>query len=244
MVFRKSLWLDAHRVGREVTAGTRKQANPGGLIGSSGLFLSVTVLACACGQKAAEPKPEPAATPAPEVQAAPQPLTFEFKAPEPFKSRDGSKVVPPPDLEAETWRIMVNQTEPMQRKNPWWQPLPADKTVELEMAPGAKFRCMVPPLNVEPEPDEDQAELEAWLLKRSFLCSSDEFRTWTETQLRVRISAKGNRKVGPEAGLLLRQRGDDGKTIETFVIMRSDKDKSGPTYGPPRIVPSPKAEEE
>jgi hypothetical protein len=169
---------------------------------------------------------------------------FEFKAPEPFKSRDGSKVVPPPDLEAETWRIMVNQIEPMQRKNPWWQPLPAGKTVELEMPPDSKFRCMVAPLHVEAEADEDQVELQAWQLKRNFMCSSDDYRTWSETQLRVRISAKGTRKVGPDAGILLRQRADDGKVIESFVIMRSDKDKSHATYGPPQIIPAKKSDDE
>jgi hypothetical protein len=202
------------------------------------------LLSAACGQKPAEPRPEPAAAPAALVEPAPQPPEFPWKEPQPFKSRDGSKVVPPPDLEAETWRIMVNQTEPMQRKNPWWQPLPASKSVELEMAPGSKFRCRVAPLIVEAEPDEDQEELLAWQLKRNFLCSSDDYRTWSETQLRVRISAKGTRKVGPDAGILLRQRADDGKVIETFVIMRSDKDKSHATYGPPKIVGDKKAEEE
>jgi hypothetical protein len=201
-------------------------------------------LCCACGQKAPAPSAEPAPQQAVPVKAAPQPLVFAFKAPEPWKSRDGSKVVQPPDLEAETWRLMVNQTEPMQRKNPWWQPLPAGKTVEIEMPPGSTFRCTVSPLVFEPEPDEYQTDLLAWQMKRSFLCSTDEFRTWSETQLRVRASVKGTRKVGPDAGLLLRQRADDGKVIETFVIMRSDKDKSHPTYGPPQIIPGKKVDDD
>lgn len=161
---------------------------------------------------------------------------FEFKEPEPWKSQDGSKVVPPPDLEAETWRVMVNQMEPMQRKNPWWQPVKARETVDLEMPPGSKFRCMVPPLIVAPEPDEYGGSLEAWQFKRSFLCSSDDFRTWSETQLRVRASVKGSRKVGPDAGILLRWRDDDGKRNEMFVMMRSDKDKTTAEFGPPRII--------
>lgn len=189
------------------------------------------------------PAPEPAKLEQ-QLEAPPAPPTFTFKAPEPWKSRDGSVVVQPPDLEAETWRIMVNQTEPMQRKNPWWEPLPASKTVELEMAPGAKWRCMVAPLVVEPLTDEDEEELLAWQLKRNFLCSSDDYRTWNETQLRVRVSLKGKRKVGPEAGIMLRQRADDGKVIETFVLMRSDKDTTGPTYGPPRILPTQKTDDD
>jgi|GEM_PF-3928824 len=244
MVVRKSRWLNAHGTRDQVAAESRTSSNPGGLRSSSGFVLSVAVcLSSACGEKAAPlPAPEPAKEAAPLVQEqpAPQPPTFTWKAPEPWKSHDGAKVVPPPDLEAETWRIMVNQNEPMQHKNPWWQPLPAGRTVELEMAPGAKFRCMVAPLIVEAEPDEDQEELLAWVLKRHFLCSSDDYRTWSETQLRVRLSAKGTRKVGPDAGILLRQRADDGKIIETFVVMRSDKDKSGPTYGPPKILPAKK----
>ena len=244
MVVRKSRWFNAYGTRHQVAADLRQSLNPGGLRSSSGFVLSAAVLlSSACGEKAAPPPaPEPAKEAAPLVQQ--QPPVFTWKAPEPWKSRDGSKVVPPPDLEAETWRIMVNQNEPMQRKNPWWQPLPASKTVELEMAPGAKFRCMVAPLVVEAEPDEDQEELLAWQLKRNFLCSSDDYRTWAETQLRVRVSTQGKRKVGPDAGILLRQRGDDGKVIETFVVMRSDKDTSGPTYGPPKVLAEKKSEDE
>jgi hypothetical protein len=249
MVDRKSQWLDAHGARHKIAAPARQHAaNAGGRQRSPAVTLSATLLmCCACGQKPAEPAPaapEPAKEAAPLVQAAPQPPVFEFKAPEPFKSRDGSKVVPPPDLAVETWRVMTNQTEPMQHKNPWWQPLPADKTVELEMAPGAKFRCMSPPLRVTVEPDEDQVDVEAWDLKRSILCTSDDYRTWNETQLHVRITNKGKRKTGPDAGMMLRQRADDGKIIETFVVMRADKDKSGPTYGPPRIIEAKKGDDD
>lgn len=246
MVVRKSRWLNAHSSRHQVGACALGRRYPVGVVVDrpAGWCLSVAVVfGAACGPKPVEPTVEPVAAPAALEQPAPPPPEFTWKAPEPFKSRDGSKVVPPPDLEAETWRIMVNQTEPMQRKNPWWQPLPASKTVVLEMAPGAKFRCMVAPLQVEAEPDEDQEELLAWQLKRNFLCSSDEYRTWTETQLRVRLAADGSRKVGPDAGVLLRQRADDGKVVETFVVMRSEKDTSGPTYGPPKILPQKKGDD-
>ncbi|HET8939308.1 MAG TPA: hypothetical protein VFN67_37945 [Polyangiales bacterium] len=243
MVDRKSHWFDAHGARREVIAQARLEQykRPDGLQGSSGLFLcGVVLLSSACGQKAPEPPPPPA----PQVQAAPQPLVFAFNEPAPWKSQDGSKVVQPPDLEAETWRVMVNQTEPMQRKNPWWQPVKARETVELEMPPGSKFRCRVPPLNIAAEPDEYGSDLEAWQFKRSFLCSNDEFRTWTETQLRVRQSTKGKRKVGPEAGILLRERADDGKVHETFVMMRSDKEKTTAEIGPPKIIEKQKDEDD
>lgn len=209
-------------------------------LSSSGLLFGMVLISTACGPKAAPEPPAPAAP----VAAAPQKLVFPFREVEPWKSHDGAKVVQPPDLEAETWRVMVNQTEPMQRKNPWWQPVKARETVELEMPPGSKFRCMVPPLNVAPEPDEYASDLEAWQFKRSFLCSNDDFRTWSETQLRVRLSAKGTRKVGPEAGILLRERADDGKVHEMFVMMRSDKEKTTAEVGPPRIIATKKVDDD
>jgi hypothetical protein len=112
------------------------------------------------------------------------------------------------------------------------------------MPPGSKYRCMVAPLNVAAEPDEYASDLEAWQLKRSFLCSADDFRTWTETQLRVRSSMKGSRKVGPDAGILLRERADDGVVHETFVVMRSDKEKTHAEVGPPRILVGKKVDDD
>jgi hypothetical protein len=229
MVVRKSQRIDTHSSRHQVASTS---------------LVALALCGAACGQK-----PAPAPQPAPAVQAPlaqpPAPLpTFEFKAPAEWKSRDGKSTVPPPDLEAETWRIMVNQTEPMQRKNPWWQPLAAGKTVELEMPPGSKFRCMVSPLVTEVFTDEDQESLEAWDFKRTFACSSDDYHTWTETQLRVRQTAKGKRKVGPEAGIMLRARADDGKVVETWVMMRSDKEKTLPSYGPPRIIEQSKDDDE
>jgi hypothetical protein len=205
------------------------------------LYLSVVaLLSCACGQKPAAP-PEPAA---PQVQAVVQPLKFEFKAPAPFKSNDGSKVVQPPDLDAETWRVMVNQNEPMQFKNPQWQPVPARETVELQMTPGWKYRCVVPPIEVKAQGNEWGTDLEAWLFKRSLLCSNDDFKSWSETVLNVRLSLKGKRKVGPDSGLLLRERGDDGTVKNMFVLMRSDKENTMPTYGPPQIIAGKKVDDD
>jgi hypothetical protein len=189
---------------------------------------------CACGQKAAAPAVAPAEPAQPE--AVLQPLKFEFKEPATFKSADGANTVPPPDLNAETWRVMVNQNEPMQRKNPFWQPLPARETVELQMTAGWKYRCMVAPLQVKPQPNEWGTELSAWMYTRTLMCSNDDFKSWSEAVLNVRQSAKGKRKAGPDAGLLLRERGDDGQIKQMFVMMRSDKENTLPTYGPPQIV--------
>ena len=198
-----------------------------------GLSLTMAVLfGCACGQKPAAPA-EPAK---PQAQAVVQPLRFEFKEPAAFKSADGAKTVPPPDLDAETWRVLVNQNEPMQLKNPFWQPVPARETVELQMTAGWKYRCMVAPLEVKAQPNEWGTELSAWLFKRTLMCSNDDFKSWSESVLNVRQSVKGKRKSGPDAGLLLRERGDDGQIKQMFVMMRSDKENTLPTYGPPQVL--------
>lgn len=221
------------------------RAQPGGSRGPSGLRLCAAVLLAlvACDrQKASAPAPAaPAEAAPPQVAVAVQPLVFKFDEPQPWKARVGDTTVPPPDLEAETWRVLVSQREPLQRKTPRWQSLPARETVELAMPPGAKFRCMVAPLSVTSEGDDFGKSLEAWHLKRSFHCSADGFMTWTETVLQVRLDADGSRKIiGPDAGILLRQREPDGSVRESFVLMRSDKEKIHATTGPPKFIgPAP-----
>jgi len=207
------------------------------------LFALLALLAPSCGRDAGSPAsstPEPAVAVEGEprqVQVAAQPLVFRFEAPQPWKARVGDATVPPPDLDAETWRVLVSQTEPLQRKTPRWQSLPARETVEMAMPPGSRFRCVASPLVVKSEGDDFGKVLEAWHLKRSFHCSSDDFRTWTETLLQVRLDADGSRQlVGSDAGILLRQRDEDGTVRETFVLMRSDKEKIHATTGPPKII--------
>lgn len=185
---------------------------------------------------------EHATAPAPVVEkpqplvAAPKPPVFHFVEPQPWKSSDGQSVVRPPDLADETWRALVNQTEPMQRKTPHWQSLPARETVELAMPAGSAFRCLVAPLSVRSHGDEYGKHLKAWLLKRAFICSSDDYRTWTETFLQIQVPADGPRKPGQEAGTLLRERAQDGTVHETFVLMRPDKEHTKATVGPPQII--------
>jgi hypothetical protein len=124
----------------------------------------------------------------------------------------------------------------MQRKTPRWQPLSARAAVELEMPPRSSFRCVVAPLRVEPEGDDTGAGLESWHLKRSVLCSADAFRTWSETLLHVRLQSDGARRVIGDGGALLREHADDGSVAEMFVLMRTDKEQTQATIGPPRII--------
>jgi hypothetical protein len=241
MLDRKSYRLDTHGVRREVILKARSHRTPRGLApaGSSGLPLAMVAVlgvAGACGQKPAAAPSNIEVPATPQVQATVQPLKFEFKEPKAFTSADGSKTVAPPDLDAETWRVMVNQNEPMQYKNPLWQALAARETVELQMTPGWKYRCIVPPLEVTPQANEWGTDLSAWLYKRTLLCSNDDFKSWSEAVLNVRQSVKGKRKVGPDAGILLRERADDGSIKQMFVVMRSDKENKLPTYGPPQVI--------
>lgn len=170
--------------------------------------------------------------------------TFAFQAPAPWRSRHAdSAAVDPPDLAQETWRVLVTQDEPMQRKTPTWQPARATETIELQLPPNSRFRCIVPPLEIESQANEFGTALEAWSLARSFLCSNDDFHTWSETILRVRITRDGAREVGPEAGILLRERQQAaGAPHHMFVLMRSDREQREATLGPPQIIvrPGPK----
>jgi hypothetical protein len=137
----------------------------------------------------------------------------------------------------ETWRVLVTQDQPLQRKTPMWQPLPASDTVELKMPEGSHYRCIVPPLQVKAEANGFGSQLEFWHMSRSFLCSTDNFETWSETALYDRIAADGKREYSHGAGVLLREHvpGDDAPH-HMFVLMRPDKEKREATVGPPRIV--------
>jgi len=183
--------------------------------------------------------PQPKAAPAQAaLHSAPLALpTFTFQAPEVWRSRrEGEAPVEPPDMERETWRVMVNQVEPLQRETPKWQSVRASETVELAMPKDSSFRCIAPPLEVHSEANMMATKFKAWVMTRSFLCSSDQFKSWTETQLQVTQAADGTRTSGPEAGLLLRDRGAGEPVRKVFVLMRSEPYKREATYGPPQIL--------
>ncbi|MET0387001.1 MAG: hypothetical protein ABW321_13630 [Polyangiales bacterium] len=179
----------------------------------------------------------------PEAAPFRQPLaagdpTFTFQAPQTWRSvRPDAPAVEPPDLAEETWRVLVSQNKPIQRKTPTWQPLPAADTVELQMPEQSGFRCLVAPLVVRSEANTFGTAFKAWVMTRNVLCSSDGFRTWNETGLQVELAADGGRRIGPEAGLLLRERvAGEAAPREMFVLLRSDREQREASLGPPRIL--------
>ncbi len=140
--------------------------------------------------------------------------------------------------------MLVSQTRPIQAKTPHWQALPASATVQLEMPADSVYRCIVPPLQVTAETNTLRTQLKAWTLARSFRCSDDGWRSWTEAIHRVRKLADGSRQDDPDTGILLRERGEDGAVREAFVLLRADKERTQATTGPPRILANALAEEE
>jgi hypothetical protein len=187
-----------------------------------------------CGSRA-----ERGAAPAPTPAPAHEPPKFEFVAPRAWQSKkQGSEPIAPPDLSLETWRVLVNQQQPIQIKTPHWQPLPAKETVELSMPDGSGFRCIVPPLVVTADANDFGTKLKAWLLTRSFICSGDGFRTWTEYEHRVRVLPDGSREEPvADTGALLRERGTDQVVRHTFVLLRTTPERREATTGPPKILP-------
>jgi hypothetical protein len=157
--------------------------------------------------------------------------------PRPWHSKKpDAPAVAPPDLTVETWRAFASQTEPLQRKTPRWQTLDAQRTVELEMPQGSAYRCLVTPLRVEAKANTWGTKLMAWAMERTLMCSSDDYRTWIESTLRVRVRADGTRDVGPDAGAVLRSRIGGAGVRQMFVLMRSDKERREATFGPPQVV--------
>jgi hypothetical protein len=185
-----------------------------------------------CGSRSAATRAAPAAEPA-AVHAP----AFTFVAPQAWHStRAGVAPIDAPDLARETWRALVNQNEPIQAKTPRWQALPADQTVALQMPAGSAFRCIVSPLQISAHANTLGSELKAWLLSRRVLCSSDDWRSWTESTLRARQPIGAARDAGEDAGLLLREQAQGGSVHQTFVLLRSDPEKREATTGPPRVI--------
>jgi hypothetical protein len=192
------------------------------------LGLALSAVAC----RSASPQPSAAPNHAP-----PSPPSFTFAPPQPWHSKKpDAPVVAPPDLKLETWRALVSQTEPLQQKTPHWQALDAERTLELEMPPQSAYRCLVTPLRVAAKANTWGTKLLAWAMERTLLCSSDDYRTWIESTLRVTLRADGTRDVGADAGAVLRSRmGEDG-VRQMFVLMRSDQERREATVGPPQIL--------
>jgi hypothetical protein len=220
--------------------------------------LRLWVLAIALGSGClhctkSEPVPPPAATtPQPSAAAAPRaqglaaaaPPRVEFVAPQPWQAqvqpwqskKPDLTPVQPPDLAEEVWRAFVSQNEPIQIKTPRWQALPADQTVELQMAEDSHFRCQVTPLVITPEANDFNTKLKAWVMSRTLMCSDDGWKNWTEYSHTVHLAPGGERKMFAVPEALLRERQPDGSVRQTFVILRSDKEQRDATTGPPRIL--------
>jgi hypothetical protein len=178
-----------------------------------------------------------------QALAKPPAPSAPFVPPEPWQPRGEGEPIAPPDLEAETWRIQVNQYRPHQRKTPHWQPLPAAQALELQMPPGSGYRCLVQPIEVAPDANDFGTKLRAWLLTRRFVCSSDGFGSWTEYGLSVRLGTDGARDVRFQSDALLRER-VGGVTRETKVVLRPDKQRREATLGPPQVMAGVEVDED
>ena len=152
-------------------------------------------------------------------------------------TRPGVPEVAPPVAANETWRVLVNQNQPLQKKTPLWQPLAAERSVELTMPERSAYRCLVTPLASTAHADDFGVKLEAWVLTRSLLCSSDGFRSWTEHGHVLRVRPDGSRDETLQASALLRERDADGRVRETYVVVRSTPEPRAATKGPPRVLP-------
>jgi hypothetical protein len=173
-----------------------------------------------------------------------------FVAAQPWHSRMGKPIaIDPPDLANETWRVFVNQNQPIQLATPRWQPLPAQDNVEPTMPAGSRFRCLVTPLEIATDANDFGTKLKAWVLTRTLRCSVDGWHSWTEYPHKVRVAPDGTRTVVAAAEALLRQRdGAPGASAqpvrETYVLVRDDKEHREATTGPARILPGVAVDED
>ncbi len=203
-----------------------------------------------CGSRAEPPAPQPKAAPletavAPPAAATPaaappalRPPEVPFKAPEAWQSRKkDAPPIPPPDVDAEVWRAFVNQNQPIQIKTPVWQLLPPRETVVLKMPEVSKFACVVLPLSIVSDANDFNTKLKGWLLSRTLLCSDDGWHSWTEYAHGAKIAADGTREMFTVPQASLREREADSSVRQTYVLLRSDKERREATTGPPRIVP-------
>jgi hypothetical protein len=204
------------------------------------------LVAVGCGSHGDVAKPPaPAAQHGDSAQRASKPPSFTFVAPVAWRSRRaGAPPIEPPDLAQETWSVLVNQNAPIQAKTPHWQALPAGETVELEMPAASHFRCIAAPLQVSAQANVLGTELKAWRFERHVLCSSDGWRSWSEAVHRVRVPIGGERVVGEDAGLLLREQDAAGGVRQTYVLLRSGPQHHDATTGPPQVLDGVAVEEE
>jgi hypothetical protein len=180
-------------------------------------------------------------TSAPATSLRLAPPIAPFVAPQAWRpKRGGAAPVPPPDLDSQTWQVLVDQYEPHQKQTPQWQALPARDTVEIAMPAGSRIRCVAAPLEVTPEANDFESQFEEWLLSRSVLCSSDGFQSWSSYPHRLRLRPDGTRQLDYRADAWLSERASDGSVRNTVLSLRDQAPTRAATTGPPRILASPR----
>lgn len=209
-------------------------------------LVAVVMVLASCAERPPEVAPATASPPraalpeAAKTAPAPElaPPRMPFAPPQPWHSwRTPDEQIAPPDPTKETWRVLVNQRQPMQVPTPKWQPLPATETVTIAMQPESRFRCVVGPLNVEAKTNDPATKLEAWTLRRDLLCSGDGWRTWTQHEHALRVLPDGSRQKVTAAQAFLREQTGDPRARETVVLVRDDQELRTATTGPPRVLP-------
>jgi hypothetical protein len=147
--------------------------------------------------------------------------------------------VPPPESLLEPWRVFVKQERPRQKKNARWRSVPAKDGVELAMPPDSRFRCIVNPLELTPQPAENLRSVAAWMLIRRVRCSNDGWASWTESSFARLVLADGSSKDAVDhVEVLLREVMDDSSIRETTVLLRADQEQRKATTGPPQVLSS------
>jgi len=193
-----------------------------------------------CSREAAAPSASEERVVVPEGERAvrAEPPVQDFQAPKPWVPTWGDDKTPvePPDMHAETWRVFVEQSEPLQTKTPHWQKLPADQAVEVQMPEGSRFRCLAQPVTVAPSTNDFGSSLKGWIMSRDVYCSADDWASWQIYPQRDFLAANGERESKLLTQANLRERKAAGKVYETVVITRSDEEKRAATVGPPRIL--------
>jgi hypothetical protein len=130
------------------------------------------------------------------VAQAPGKPPFEPFVPGEWHSPKGDVVAHAPEAAAHPWRVLMLQDSPRPKKNPRFAPIPIEASGELEMPKGSRWRCLYNPVSFRPETDEHMKEVESWELLRATRCSSDGWRTYTQSLYSI--------KYGPDGAVLAR----------------------------------------
>jgi hypothetical protein len=158
-----------------------------------------------------------------------EPFAVELSVPLPA----GKPVPEPPPKALEAWRVWVNQEQPRQKKNPVWIDVPGNETRVLDMAEDGRWRCVVNPVRLRGQADED-GSVEAWALSRTARCSSDGWKTHVESLVRTTLDATGKLlQADPIAPIFLNDvvDGQPRRTIVLLEALGSPRSRTGP---PPR----------